>query len=256
MIKRQLLKMIQTSAISALVFSSFSLNTHAGAMCSACAVPYTWDGVYAGLQAGYSWNSVGWTFDNANFFNIDGDVVLSGNHKLTADGFTGGGTVGYNYQNDDWVMGLEGEILGTQAHRTVISPFFPITDRIHTSSRWLTAIKARAGHAHQDWLAYFSGGWAGGHISLQFQDSVDNVGASSNRWVNGWVIGGGVEYRLDENISFGLSYEYVRLLSNNLVLRCIGCNNTFAPENPIVKAHLNKQIIAARLNYYMDEIYY
>jgi len=143
-----------------------------------------------------------------------------------------------------------------QAKHTVMSPIFPLTDRFSTSAKWLSTAKARAGHAHQDWLAFISGGWAGGQFSLSMADTLDNVVASTNKWVNGWTMGGGIEYRLNESLSFGLGYEYIRLTANDLVLRCPGCTGFFPGVNPIVKATANKQIVAARLNYYLDEIYY
>ena len=47
-----------------------------------------WTGFYAGAHAG-----AGWSDDNA--------------------GFIGGGQVGFNYQINQWVFGVEGDLAGT-----------------------------------------------------------------------------------------------------------------------------------------------
>src|SRR5215475_3072953 len=54
---------------------------------------YLWTGVYAGVHAGGGWADLG-----------------VGN---TGSGFIGGGQVGYNYQINQWVFGLEGDIAGS-----------------------------------------------------------------------------------------------------------------------------------------------
>jgi outer membrane immunogenic protein len=48
---------------------------------------YIWTGVYAGVHAGGGWADLGF-----------GD---------TGSGFIGGGQIGYNYQINQWVFGLE-----------------------------------------------------------------------------------------------------------------------------------------------------
>ena len=52
---------------------------------------YNWTGFYAGAHAGVGWS--------------DGDGSGSG-------GFVGGGQIGFNYQINQWVLGVEGDFAG------------------------------------------------------------------------------------------------------------------------------------------------
>src|SRR5215469_11875750 len=54
---------------------------------------YIWTGVYVGAHAGGGWADLG-----------VGD---------TGTGFIGGGQIGYNYQINQWVLGVEADIAGS-----------------------------------------------------------------------------------------------------------------------------------------------
>src|ERR1700677_2648480 len=62
------------------------------------AAPFTWTGFYAGINGGYSWGTVK-TNDGV------GDIAT-----LNSNGGIVGGTVGYNYQINQFVIGFEGDI--------------------------------------------------------------------------------------------------------------------------------------------------
>ena len=65
---------------------------------------YDWTGVYAGLNAGYAWTDTSGT-------DIDGWTVIDG-ETINADGgaFVGGAQLGYNWQSNSLVGGVETDI--------------------------------------------------------------------------------------------------------------------------------------------------
>ncbi len=92
------------------------------------APPYNWSGFYIGLNAGYSWGHQ----DNDLVVAATGATIFSNSDKL--DGFIGGGQIGYNWQSDHWVFGLEADFQGSgqKADGTNVLPLhqaFPCRSR-------------------------------------------------------------------------------------------------------------------------------
>src|SRR5262245_17141507 len=76
---------------------------------------FSWTGFYAGAHVGVGWS--------------DGDGGGSG--------FLGGGQVGFNYQINQWVLGVEADIAGTtikdSVSATVVGPGAVLTGRADAS---------------------------------------------------------------------------------------------------------------------------
>ena len=74
---------------------------------------YNWTGFYVGAHDGVGWS--------------DGDGGGS-------SGFVGGGQVGFNYQINQWVLGVEGDFAGTtikdSVSATVVGPVLGMADAI------------------------------------------------------------------------------------------------------------------------------
>src|SRR5882672_8027865 len=68
---------------------------------------YNWSGLYAGLNAGYSWGRQ----SNDLVAAATGARLFSNSDHL--NGFIGGGQLGYNWQINQWVLGLEGDFQGS-----------------------------------------------------------------------------------------------------------------------------------------------
>jgi outer membrane immunogenic protein len=110
---------------------------------------YNWTGFYAGVHAGGGWADLG-----------IGD---------TGTGFIGGGQVGFNYQVNQWVWGLEADISGSGIKNNLASigtPFGPITANFNWNS--LTTLAPRFGYASDNWLVYgkVGGAWADVSVSV------------------------------------------------------------------------------------------
>ena len=92
---------------------------------AASAAATDWSGFYVGATAGG-------TFTN-NRFELPGDVddVLKSDHA-GASSFTGGGLVGFNYQRDNLVAGVEGDYTFGNSSATVVA--CNVTDGCFTSA--------------------------------------------------------------------------------------------------------------------------
>jgi hypothetical protein len=66
-----------------------------------------WTGGYVGLHAGYAWGRE--TDNRCDFFELVPLLDVVGD-RFDVDGFVGGAHVGYNWQSDNFVYGVEGDI--------------------------------------------------------------------------------------------------------------------------------------------------
>lgn len=151
-------------------------------------IPYfSWTGFYAGAHIGVGWS--------------DGDG--SGN----SSGFIGGGQVGFNYQINQWVVGVEADIAGTTIGDSV-SVGIPGAGVVTGSGSldWVSTLAPRLGYAFDRWLVYgkFGGAWAHGSGSV----AINGVQVFSvDQTVSGWVLGVGTEYALQGNWTAKIEYN-------------------------------------------------
>jgi outer membrane immunogenic protein len=151
---------------------------------------FTWTGFYAGVNAGYGWNT------------NDDDVVINGATYEVDDegGFVGGGQIGYNYQIGSFVLGLETDIQYADIGGDTSIPGLDSDD---DDDNWFGTVRARAGYAFDRALVYATGGLAYGKISNGFSNSDDTS--------VGWTLGAGVEYAFTDNLTAKVEGLYVNL---------------------------------------------
>ena len=154
---------------------------------------YNWSGFYGGAHLGVGWS--------------DGDGSGS-------TGFLGGGQVGYNYQINQWVLGLEADIAGTtikdSASATVVGPGAILTARADASLDWVSTLAPRFGYAVDRWLVYSKVGGAWAHASATASAGINGMGFGSvsvDQTVSGWVLGIGAEYALRDNWTAKIEYN-------------------------------------------------
>ncbi|MEM8839484.1 MAG: outer membrane protein [Pseudomonadota bacterium] len=144
---------------------------------------YNWEGVYVGASVGFGFSG---EFD-------DGGALAAEN----ANGFVGGGIIGYNKQFDRWVVGLESEFSYTNLD--VSAPV-----GVEADLDFIGTVTGRVGYTPTERiLTYVEGGYAFGQID------VTAGGASDSNIANGFVVGAGADYALTENISTGVEYNYI-----------------------------------------------
>jgi outer membrane immunogenic protein len=177
---------------------------------------FTWTGVYIGGQIGYAWGAG--NFNNFGFDPITG-TVISGTLGNNPNGVIGGAHVGYQYQINQWVLGLEGSVDGTSLSNTAVA-FFPGVFGGSTLTARSTAdvqgsIRGKLGVAWDRVLIYGTGGVAFGGFQTDF--TLAGVGpaglpffATANRSNTrvGWTVGGGLQYAVTNNWWIFAEYRF------------------------------------------------
>ena len=204
-------------------FAALALASAAQAADMTAPATYDWTGFYLGANAGISWNNSG--VDNN--FDVDGDGINDLNNKIEGDqtAFTAGGIVGYNYQIDQIVLGVEADFnylgFSDSNSRSVdvigLDGIDTITGKSSFEADWFGTIRGRLGYAIDNVLIYGTGGLAYGHMSADGKVTASLAGDTVGTWKGstdstnwGWTVGGGMEYGID-NWSLGLEYLYVDL---------------------------------------------
>ena len=141
-----------------------------------------WGGLYAGGHIGASMGGI--------------DVSDIGSADTSFAEFSGGIIAGYNFQAQHLVGGLEIDAtwLGSDGDTTSIG-----AQSLTSSSDWISSARLRLGFTSGDWLYFATAGVALGDVTL----SIKNGGSTdtSSETMVGYAIGGGLEYKLTENIS-------------------------------------------------------
>ena len=164
-------------------------------------VTYDWTGFYIGGHIGYGWADKSWQ-----------DLVGFGNVSHKADGFLGGGQVGFNYQTGMFVFGVEGDfswadIKGGSTIGPVIG--LPLGANFDTTVDFTSTLTGRLGLAFDRWLVYGKGGvaWARDRFSTTAYTFPASVDVTDTRL--GWTAGAGVEYAFLPNWSAKLEYNFM-----------------------------------------------
>jgi outer membrane immunogenic protein len=182
-------------------------------------LPANWTGIYGGVQ-------LGGAFGNTDL-SFPGYSGSWGN-----DGVIGGAHIGYNYQINQFVLGAEAsfDLLSVQGHESNITTFSPNVFNGGSYHNYLISLDGRLGYAVKNYLIYAIGGYAftSNNSALTFNGI--QVGSVSNT-VNGYDIGGGVEYALTNQWSVRAEYRYYDFQSNTnhfLTSNKIFANQAFA----------------------------
>ncbi|WP_448950925.1 outer membrane protein [Labrys neptuniae] len=179
---------------------------------------FSWTGFYVGGHLGGIWN--GGNLDSrattVAFFDKSAVVSRSGFHS--DPGVISGVQAGYNYQIDQFVLGIEGNVDLTSGHNNytvngnTLNPFpfqLPFNETATTSlkdsSRWAASLRARFGYAFGQWLPYVTAGVGVRQDKLSgttiFAPFGGTSSVSDTKTQVGFVGGAGLEYALNEHWS-------------------------------------------------------
>ncbi len=179
---------------------------------------FTWTGFVAGVNAGYGWGDVDYDFHSEGYYN-DGPGDSFGH---SVDGAFLGGHVGYNYQINNVVLGIEGALFWSDIGKSdVQSPYYD-SDRFETNVDWFGTLTPRIGYAFDRAHLFAKGGLAFGKVESSAHDTNSGISVSDSSTRTGWTVGAGVEYAVTDNVLLGLEYNYTDLGSYNI--------NTETPE--------------------------
>ena len=187
--------------------------------------PTAWTGLYVGLNAGYGWGT--------QAVKETGDIATGGQLAINAgaipasvaggpSGFVGGGQIGFNYQVNTVVLGIETDwqwtnLVANQTVSTNVATFNQFTTNAQQNVEFFGTARGRLGFTPvQPVLLYVTGGLAYGEVKLS--GSITNpacvgfCGATSTTNVQtGWTAGGGLEYAFAPNWSAKIEYLYYDL---------------------------------------------
>ena len=176
---------------------------------------YDWTGLYFGGHLGAGMLEDTYTQGATTPLLANGTTTNV--HPL---GVLGGGQIGVNYEFAPWVIGAEGSytVSGINNNNTATS-LEPATGvRMTSAPRWLAAATVRAGYAANTLLFYVKGGAAWMHVDYTEDILVGGVTFSTSRLMQnraGFVVGGGLEYGMTENLSAKLEYDFYDFGSAN-----------------------------------------
>ncbi len=151
---------------------------------------YNWAGLYAGANLGYEWGHVT-------------------NSSLDPGGIAGGAQVGYNWQWNQLVLGVETDIQASAADDT-FAPY-------QFSNPWFGTLRGRVGYALNNILFYGTLGFAYGGLDGQLN------GLSEDKTLTGWTGGAGMEVGLNSRWSAKVEYLYMDLGDRSYTIT--GVNN-------------------------------
>jgi outer membrane immunogenic protein len=190
---------------------------------------FDWTGFYAGGFGGYKFSSVDnnlslggeWHFvpDSRDLFESEGS------RDLDNSGGELGGLLGYNYQWRCWVFGLEadGGYLWARDSHDSGTLSIPADDiglvhiRSSFQTHYLFTVAPRFGYAFGKWLPYVTGGLAVGDLELGQQINFIGDGSGSGEGGRktttnvGWMVGGGLQYALNDHWSLRAQYQFIDL---------------------------------------------
>jgi outer membrane immunogenic protein len=175
---------------------------------------FDWSGFYVGVNGGYGWGSSRYDFGaaGANRFNVNGGLA--------------GGTIGYNYQFGQTVVGIEGDFDWANLNGSSAC----VAGICQTKVDWLSTVRGRLGYAVDRFMPFVTAGAAFGDVKA----SIPGLGSQSNTQA-GWTVGGGAEYAFAPNWTIKAEYLYVDLGKFN----CTTCGANVKFNENIVRAGLN-----------------
>ena len=182
------------------------------------AAAWRWTGLYGGLNGGYGVGNT--SFREFKYFDpaappLPGELThyisSFAGQKVSPQGALAGGQVGYNWQFDRVVVGVEGDAQWGGQKDTACAMTCPET--LTQQFNWLATVRARAGYADRGYLLYVTAGgaWAGIEETDFFSGGVADYTSTFRTAKGGWVAGGGIEAWLFGNWTGKIEYLHFDL---------------------------------------------
>lgn len=234
---------------------------------------YNWSGFYIGASVGGDWIQR----DDAVLslppgtpqlflpFLANGSIPT--NYSTSGAGVIGGGQVGYNWQMQNIVFGVEADISGlsnrnTQTQLTnVAAAGFSFALAYSTKVDYLGTVRGRIGAVvSPNVMIYATGGFAYGQVNHTYSETFGPLGGapvvnqtfgSASHLDTGWTAGAGLEWAVTNNVTIRGEYLYVNLTSDSFTTPSNNatcgvpnaCSFTLSPSN------LGLNIVRAGINY-------
>jgi outer membrane immunogenic protein len=233
-----------------------------------------WCGLYVGGNAGWALGRDAITTTSifpAPFLPVDVAAVnAAASPALNSNGVIGGAQVGYNWQIGRTVLGLEGDVdfpsLKTSQAGTfpfpstlpggaVGPPTVFFTTQSSVSTDWLVTVRPRVGWTMNNWLFYATGGLAVARENLSQTVGVVAPFVLSNSFSTtqaGWTAGGGVEAKLNANLSIKVEYLYFDLGTTPATAGVL--TPPFAGASVASATRLTASVVRFGLNWHFNDV--
>jgi outer membrane immunogenic protein len=216
----------------------------------------SWTGAYVGLIGGYGWatpelNGESTYLAGPSWNGNDPGTVIDNNQKIDATGYFGGAQLGYDWQlNNNLVIGVVGDVAfgdikGDKcAEDTSIDCSDASASYLSSKINWLGTVRGRVGVAMNNFLVYGTGGLAIAGMSMEYTNN-DNLGDNdtAKQTLVGWAAGAGIEYKVTQNLSFGVEYLHADFGSSTYSFTAPSADNFSA------KVATTADLVRASLNY-------
>jgi outer membrane immunogenic protein len=227
---KTLLACLAAKASAALAVSTLATGAFAADLPGRMSAPYyappifSWTGFYLGANAGFGFGR-GTNGGDSNFGNMSGGLA--------------GITAGYNYQAGPLVAGIEADIdFGGIAGSTSPRPGTFTSGNV----TGLGSLRARFGYSMDRALFYVTGGYTGANMRGSLADGASNPNFFFNQsnYLNGYILGLGLEYAVTGNLSLKAEYLY----------SYYGTANYFGGTRDSISAGTNFSQIRGGVNYH------
>lgn len=224
---------------------------------------YNWTGFYVGGNVGGQWGSANpettTLFPVAAYFANSSVPAIAavGAQHINGSGVTGG----YNWQVNNAVLGLEGDInyfgfkgraSGTGVYPCCAPDNFTINSSV--SADWLATIRGRIGFlATPSWLIYATGGAAIAEVKGNFSFTDSFAGATESGTIRdtrlGWTAGLGGEYAVGNGWSLKAEYLYVDLGRSSITSNNLNVGGPLPAQTFTHSVDLKSNIVRVGVNY-------
>jgi outer membrane immunogenic protein len=209
---------------------------------------YDWSGFYVGINGGGGSSHKCW-----DLVSSPGTVVVGlppeGCHDAT--GGTVGGQVGYRWQSQAWVFGVEAQGNWANFKGSNNNVFFPATyDQSKIDAFGL--FTGRVGYAWNNVLVYVKGGAAvtsDKYESHFIANGLQIDSANETRW--GGVVGVGVDYGFTPNWTLALEYDHMFMGTHDVTAYNTGLQVGFpaGTVSAVDRIRQDVDLVTVRLNY-------
>jgi outer membrane immunogenic protein len=191
---------------------------------------WSWTGFYVGGYYGTSASQSEAT-----------SALRGGTAEANDTGYSGGATVGYNWQfSPIGLLGIEGDIgyLGTKRNITDAND---LSTQVGVKSTWYSTLRGRLGYVTGPSVIYATGGAAWGRLEDTFGGTALVGPTTLKKTESGWTAGVGIETKLSRSWTTKTEYLYVDLGSSSFGATTVAGADTASIDSKfhVIKTGLN-----------------
>lgn len=204
-----------------------------------------WTGAYAGFNLGALWSGSTVSAQDINLLSSTGTYRYQSNSTAVNPGIQ----FGYLHALDEhFVVGGEADFTYPSTSNTVTqwNPTGSAYDQFKTKYNVQGSLRLRLGYAFDRWLPFVTTGVSFGGMGASYQSESGNYAATTTAQT-GWVLGGGVEYAVLDNLSTRLEYLYTDY--GNAMGATISQVEQVSYPLGSMKATMNTNVLRAALNF-------